>query len=77
MAKGLKILDVVALRKPLPRYGLKPGCVGTVVQVYKSGRYEVEFADLLGQTLVLATVPASAVLRLSFGSWKMRMGRVA
>jgi hypothetical protein len=60
------MLDVVALLRGLPRYRLKRGHVGTIVQVYKSGRYEVEFADAHGQTLALATLSQNALLRLSY-----------
>ena len=46
MAKdALKLLDVVALLRDVPRYKLKRGQVGTIVETYKSGRFEVEFSD--------------------------------
>ena len=63
---ALKLLDVVALLKDLPRHRLRRGQVGTVVELYKSGRYEVEFADPQGRTLALVTLPAGALLRLSY-----------
>ena len=66
MAKALKLLDVVALLRDVPRHRLRRGQVGTIVETYKSGRYEVEFADSDGQTFALATLPASALLRLCY-----------
>jgi len=64
---ALKPLDVVALLKDSPRYKVRRGQVGTIVEVYKSGRYEVEFADQNGRTLAMATLPRSALLALSYG----------
>ena len=66
MMHAFKILDPVALLKDLPRERLRRGQVGTIVEVYKSGRYEVEFADTDGQTLALLTLPKEALLRLSY-----------
>jgi hypothetical protein len=66
VAIALKLLDVVALLKDLPRYRLRRGQVGTIVELYKSGRYEVEFADQEGRTLALVSLPRSALLRLSY-----------
>jgi len=61
-----ELLDVVALLKDLPAHRLRRGQVGTVVETYKSGRFEVEFADPDGQTLALVTLPKNALLRLSY-----------
>jgi hypothetical protein len=66
MANNFKLLDVVALLKDQPRIGLRRGQVGTIVEIYKSGRYEVEFADSQGKTFALATLSASQLLRLSY-----------
>ena len=67
MAKdALKLLDVVALLRDVPRYKLKRGQVGTIVETYKSGRFEVEFCDNGGVTYAMATLPASALLRLTY-----------
>jgi hypothetical protein len=63
---------VVALLRDVPSHGLKRGQVGTVVERYKSGRLEVEFADQDGQTFALATLPASALLRLSYDRKRRR-----
>jgi hypothetical protein len=77
VADVLKPLDVVALLKDLPRYRVCRGQVGTVVEIYKSGRYEVEFADQRGRTLALATLPRSALLPLSYGRGAARAELVA
>jgi len=79
VAQTFKVLDVVALLRDLPRHRLTRGQVGTIVEAYKSGRYEVEFADSDGQTLALVTLPAGALLRLSYdrGRGKSRSKLVA
>lgn len=66
MASALKLHDVVALLKDHPRHHLRRGQVGTIVETYKSGRYEVEFADGDGQTFALITLPGGALLPLSY-----------
>jgi hypothetical protein len=72
MARALKLHDVVALLRELPASGLSRGQVGTVVEAYKSGRYEVEFADEQGQTIALVTLAAGALLRLSYDRGRRR-----
>ncbi|MEH1825709.1 MAG: DUF4926 domain-containing protein [Nostoc sp.] len=42
----MKLLDVVALTEDLPELGLHRGQVGTIVEEYESGVFEVEFSDL-------------------------------
>ena len=52
--------DQVVLTVDLPAEGLESGDVGTVVHVHRDGEaYEVEFTTLAGDTLAVATVPAS------------------
>lgn len=72
MARDFKLMDVVALLRDVPSHGLKPGQVGTVVDRYKSGRLEVEFADQNGQTFAMVTLPTSALLRRSYDRTKRR-----
>jgi len=45
----IKILDVVAMTEDLPEHGLRRGEVGTVVERWKDGAYEVEFSDDTGE----------------------------
>lgn len=61
-------LDSVALTVDLPADGLARGSVGTVVQVYTPGTFEVEFVDNDGRTYALATLTADQLLRLHFAA---------
>ena len=60
----IKELDVVALLKSLPDQNLGKGAIGTVVHIYNENFFEVEFADLKGQTYALLTISAQDVLLL-------------
>ena len=56
----IKEHDCIVLTEHLPGEGLQAGDVGTVVHVHQGGAaYEIEFATLTGQTVVVATVMAS------------------
>ena len=58
----IKDLELVALTRSLPPYGLERGDIGTVVMAYDGGRgYSVEFMTLTGETLAIATVDAADV----------------
>lgn len=55
-------LDRVILTQDIAEHGLKSGDIGTVVLVHGDGSgFEVEFATLDGETLVVTTVLASQV----------------
>lgn len=59
---ALKELDLAALRRDLPAYGLVAGDIGTVVLVYRDGEaYEVEFVAADGETIALETLRADEV----------------
>jgi len=60
----IKELDVVALLTTFPEERLSKGAIGTVVHVYNNNFYEVEFADMKGQTYALLTLPAEKLLLL-------------
>ena len=45
----MKILDVVALLDDLPELKLYRGQVGTFVEEYEPGTFEVEFSDTMGR----------------------------
>ena len=49
MKDEIKILDAVAVVEDLPEFGLKRGEVGTVVDAWKDGAFEVEFSDESGE----------------------------
>lgn len=55
---SIKKSDIVALVKSLPEHHLGEGTIGTVVHVYDQNNYEVEFADLKGQTYAMLTLAA-------------------
>ena len=44
----MKLLDVVALLENIPHCQLYRGQVGTIVEVYETDVFEVEFSDLMG-----------------------------
>jgi Domain of unknown function (DUF4926) len=58
-------LEIVALTRAVPEYGLEPGDVGTVVMVHDAGGgYTVEFVDLRGNSIAIADLPADGVRRV-------------
>jgi hypothetical protein len=64
MIDEIKILDVVALTEPLPDKGLRRGEVGTVVDQWKDGVFEVEFSDdAIGAAYAFAAVPAEKLMK--------------
>jgi hypothetical protein len=58
----IEMLSVVALLVDLPEEGLVRGQVGTVVESWAPGVYEVEFCDGDGKTMVALT--AEQLMRL-------------
>lgn len=60
----IKELDTVALLSSIPEKRLSKGAIGTVVYVYSNHFYEIEFADLKGETYALLTLPAEKLLPL-------------
>jgi hypothetical protein len=63
---SIRELDTVALIVDLPTEGLTKGSVGTVVQVYSPGDFEVEFVGNDGRTYALSTLKVDQLLRLNF-----------
>jgi hypothetical protein len=58
----IKELETVVLTRGIPEHGLEAGDLGTVVMVHEQGKaFEVEFVTLPGETLVVATLEASAI----------------
>ena len=66
MKQQIKVLDVVALLKDLPKENLQKGQVGAVVEVLGEGVFEVEFADRLGRTLVMLPIKEKDLLLLKY-----------
>jgi hypothetical protein len=60
----VKLLDVVALLDDKPAEGLSAGQVGTVVEVFATDTFEVEFLDANGRTVALAELKRSELLVL-------------
>ncbi len=66
MRQKLKTLDVVALLKDVPEHNLKKGQVGTIVEKWEDGVFEVEFADKMGQAISFLAVKQDDLLKLYF-----------
>jgi Domain of unknown function (DUF4926) len=62
----IKLLDVVALTENLQAEGLRRGEVGTVVEKWKDGVFEVEFSDDTGKAYAFAAVPTEKLMKLHF-----------
>jgi hypothetical protein len=60
----IEMLAVVALVKDLPEEGLVRGQVGTVVESWAPGVYEVEFSDGDGKTYAMVALHADQLMRL-------------
>lgn len=57
-SKPIGMLDVVALKRAFPKYGLPAGSEGTVVEIFEnpSHAYLLEFADADGETQAMVVV---------------------
>jgi hypothetical protein len=62
----IKVLDVVAVMEDVPAHGLRRGEVGTVVEQWKDGAYEVEFSDDSGEAYVFAALRPDQLMKLHF-----------
>lgn len=62
----IKLLDVVALIEDLASEGLRRGEVGTVVEEWKDGVYEVEFSDNSGKAYAFAALRPDQLMKLHF-----------
>ncbi len=60
----MNLYDVVALLEDLPEEDLKRGQVGTVVEEWETGVYEVEFADTNGVAYAMLALRASQLMTL-------------
>jgi hypothetical protein len=61
---GIEMLSVVALLEDLPEEGLVRGQVGTVVESWAPGVYEVEFCDDDGKAYAMVALKAEQLMRL-------------
>jgi hypothetical protein len=62
----IKLLDVVALIENIESDGLRRGEVGTVVEKWTEGVFEIEFSDDSGEAYAFAAVPADKLIKLYF-----------
>ncbi len=66
MRDKIKILDVVAVVEEIPKHGLKRGEVGTVVDRWKDGTFEVEFSDDTGEAYVFVALHPKQIIPLYY-----------
>jgi hypothetical protein len=62
----IKLLDVVALMENLDSEGLRRGEVGTVVEEWKDGVFEVEFSDNSGKAYAFVALRPDQLIKLHF-----------
>ena len=62
----IKMLDVVAVTEDIAEHGLRRGEVGTVVDRWKDGAYEVEFSDDSGEAYAFVALRAEQLMKLYF-----------
>ncbi|HEX8921061.1 MAG TPA: DUF4926 domain-containing protein [Pyrinomonadaceae bacterium] len=60
----IKVLDVVAVVENIAEHGLRRGEVGTVVDRWKDGAFEVEFSDDSGEAYAFVALRADQLLPL-------------
>jgi hypothetical protein len=60
----MNLYDVIALLHDLPDEGLKRGQVGTIVEEWQSGVYEVEFADTDGVAYAMVALRPDQMMTL-------------
>jgi hypothetical protein len=61
---GIGMHSVVAMLEDLPEQGLVRGQVGTVVESWAPGVYEVEFCDDAGRTYAMVALKAEQLMPL-------------
>ena len=66
----IKVLDVVALTEDVHQHGLRRGEVGTVVERWKDGAYEVEFSDDSGEAYAFAALRPEQLALATLYLWK-------
>lgn len=60
----MNLYDVVALLEDLPEMGLKRGQVGTIIEEWEPGVFEVEFADTGGITYAMVALLGDQLMML-------------
>ncbi len=62
----IKILDLVAVIEDLPEHNLRRGEVGTIVDEWKDGTFEVEFSDDTGEAYSFVALRADQLIPLYY-----------
>jgi hypothetical protein len=65
-----KMLDVVALLEDLDSEGLRRGEVGTIVEQYQAGAFEVEFSDDSGRAYAFVALRPEQIIKLHFRKYE-------
>ena len=66
MKDKIKSLDAVAVIEDLPEHGLRRGEVGTVVERWKDGAFEVEFSDESGEAYAFVALQSDKLMPLYY-----------
>ena len=61
-----ELLDVVALLEDLDSEGLRRGEVGTIVERWNEGAFEVEFSDNSGKAYAFVALRPEQMMKLHF-----------
>jgi hypothetical protein len=61
-----ELLDVVALLEDLESEGLRRGEVGTIVERWNKGAFEVEFSDNSGKAYAFVALRPEQMMKLHF-----------
>lgn len=62
----IKILDTVAITQDIPEHNLRRGEVGTIVEQWKDGAFEVEFSDDTGEAYAFVALRADQFVPLFY-----------
>jgi hypothetical protein len=62
----INLLDIVAVIEDIDSEGLRRGEVGTVVEQWKDGVFEVEFSDNSGKAYAFAALRPDQLMKLHF-----------
>ena len=62
----IRLFDVVAVIEDLASEGLRRGEVGTVVEEWRDGVYEVEFSDDAGKAYAFSALRPDQLMKLHF-----------
>jgi len=66
MMDKIRLLDVVAVIEDVQSEGLRRGEVGTVVELWQNGVFEVEFSDDAGNAYAFAALRPDQLMKLYF-----------